>query len=77
MKKVLISMPDELHHKMKVNIPTRQRSKVIVSLLEEEIKRREKRLYQCALEVEKDQELSADMQDWDLTINDGLNDESW
>ncbi len=78
MKKVLISMPDELAMRMKAAIPARQRSKVIVRLLEKEITKRERALYQCANDVENDDALNDEMQDWDPTISDGLKkDESW
>jgi len=77
MGKVLISMPDELATRMKIAIPARQRSKTIVHLIEEEVKRREKRLYECAVAVEKDRNLRHEMEDWDITLQDGLDDESW
>lgn len=73
MQKVLISLPDQLAARMKTTIPERQRSKVVVSLLEAEVAKREKILYECALAVEKDTDLRADMAVWEVTINDGLN----
>ena len=72
MHKILISLPDDLAYRFKSIIPQRQRSKIIADLLREEIKRREKALYNCALEVEKDEALNQEMQDWDITVNDGL-----
>ncbi len=75
--KVLISLPDELGARMQAVIPTRQRSKIIAALLEEEIKRRERELYECALAVEQDEQLNAEMADWDVTVGDGLEVESW
>lgn len=77
MQKVLISMPDNLFARMKVLIPPRQRSKVLSELIEKEIERREKTLYQCACEVEKDDALNREMEDWDVTIGDGIDSESW
>lgn len=32
--------------------------------------------YQCALSVEKDQALSKEMKDWDVTAGDGIGDET-
>ncbi len=58
MNKVLISMPHELNTRMKAIIPTRQRSKTIAHLIEKEVEKREKRLYECAAAVEKDQTLN-------------------
>ena len=77
MSKVLISIPDDIASRMRTAIPQRQRSKVIVQLIKKEIEKREKALYECALAVEKDEALNNDMDDWDNTLQDGLNHESW
>lgn len=77
MSKVLISIPDKIAARMKATIPPRQRSKVIVQLLEQEIEKREKALYECAVLVEKDLVLHEEMKAWDVTLRDGLVDESW
>jgi len=78
MEKVLISVPDQLAMRMRAAIPARQRSKTITHLIEEEVKRRERALYECAAAVEKDAALRREMKDWDITLQDGLNDdESW
>ena len=39
MEKVLVSLPDDLVVRMRTIIPTRQRSKVLAKLLEEELKK--------------------------------------
>jgi hypothetical protein len=77
MQKVLISIPDQLAIRMRATIPARQRSNVITHLIEQEIEVRERKLYECALEVEKDEVLSQEMAEWSITLKDGLNDESW
>jgi len=77
MSKVLISIPDNVALRMRAAIPQRQRSKVIVHLIEKEIERREKALYACAVAVEKDNAVHEEMKDWDVTLQDGLSDESW
>ena len=77
MEKVLISIPDQLALRMRAAIPSRQRSKTITHLIELEVKRREKALFDCAAAVEKDAALRKEMKDWDVTQEDGLNDESW
>jgi len=77
MQKVLISIPDQIAARMRTAIPQRQRSKVIVCLIEKEIERREKTLYETALAVEKDLLLQEEMKDWDITNQDGLSDEAW
>jgi hypothetical protein len=75
--KVLISLPDELAARMQAVIPARQRSRIIAALLEEEIRRRERELYECALAVEQDEQLNAEMAEWDVTVADGFEVESW
>ena len=77
MTKVLISMPDRIASRMRASIPQKQRSKVIVQLIEKEIEKREKALYECAVAVEQDNELNQEMKDWNVTLQDGLTDESW
>ncbi len=77
MSKVLISIPDELAFRMRAIIPVRQRSKIIAFLIEKEINKREQALYDCAVAVEKDEALNKEMEDWDSTAGDGLNDETW
>jgi hypothetical protein len=76
MTKVLISMPNQLVIRMRATIPPRQRSKTITHLIEKEIIRREQTLYKCAVAVEKDAALNKEMQEWDITVSDGLDDES-
>jgi hypothetical protein len=77
MQKMLVSVPDELAARMRAIIPARKRSKTIVHLLEEEIQRREKKLYECALAVENDDVLNDEMNEWDITVQDGIDHESW
>ncbi len=76
MEKVLISIPDQLAVRMRATIPARQRSKTITFLIEKEIEKREKTLYECAVSVEKDVNLSNEMKEWDITLQDGLDNET-
>lgn len=62
---------------MRAAIPQKQRSKIIVQLIENEIEKREKALYECAMAVEQDFKLNQEMQAWDITLQDGLTNESW
>ncbi len=76
--KILLSLPPDLSCRFKALIPARQRSDFIRHLLEDELKKREQQLYECALAVEQDEQLNNDLKNWDVTLNDGLeNDESW
>jgi hypothetical protein len=76
MQKVLISIPDPLAERMRYSIPTGKRSAVIVRLIEKEVEARECQLSKCALAVEQDQALHEEMADWDVTVADGLAEES-
>ncbi|MBV8801613.1 MAG: hypothetical protein JO131_01365 [Gammaproteobacteria bacterium] len=77
MKNILISVPDTLATRMRASIPTRQRSKTIARLIDEEVKKREKLLYDCARAVEAETALSKEMEEWNGTLNDGIQHESW
>ncbi|MCP4475612.1 MAG: hypothetical protein GY821_13810 [Gammaproteobacteria bacterium] len=72
MQRVLISIPDTLAMRMRAAIPAKKRSRVIASLIEHEVKMREQALRRCAQAVEKDAALAKELQDWDLTLLDGL-----
>jgi hypothetical protein len=45
---------------------------LIAKLLEDEVGKREQELYQAALAVEQDEELGAEMKEWDATVGDGI-----
>lgn len=77
MQKVLFSLPDGLVARLRAGIPSKQRSKVVASLLEQELEKRERALYQCALDVEADAALREEMKDWETTSGDGIDDEPW
>jgi metal-responsive CopG/Arc/MetJ family transcriptional regulator len=77
MQKILISLPDDLAARLRTALPPRQRSKIIAQLIAAEVTRREKMLYQAAMDAEQDETLNKDMEDWDNTLQDGLDDESW
>ena len=71
MHKVLVSVPDSLIGRMKAVIPPGQRSKILTKLLEDEVTLRETKLYQCARDVERDQALNNEMEEWNTTVGDG------
>ena len=77
MQKVLVSLPDNLAERMRAVIPNRQRSKVLSNLLEKEVEKREAALYLCACDVEADEALNKEMADWNATMDDGLENETW
>ena len=75
--KVLVSLSNDLYARMKAVIPPRQRSKVVADLLEKEVRRREQKLYESALAVEQDEQLQAEMAEWEVTVGDGIETETW
>jgi len=77
MEKILVSLPDDLLRRMKTVIPARKRSQVVKELLEAEIEKREKELFECAQAVEKDDALNREMTEWDTTTGDGIEPETW
>ena len=76
MQKVLISIPDQLAVRMRATMPARQRSQMITRLIESEVEKRESSLYECAMAVESDLALQDEMSEWDVTLQDGLENES-
>ena len=77
MEKVLISIPEQLATRMRATMPSRTRSKAIAKLIEQEVEQREHKLLECAQKVEEDQQLNQEMKVWDVTLSDGLEDETW
>jgi len=77
MPKILISLPDSVISRMKALIPPRQRSRLVARLVEAELEKREKQLFQAAREVEQDESLNAEMKEWDVTVADGAGHEAW
>ena len=77
MENVLVSLPEKLATRMREVLPRGERSQTIAKLLAKEIKKREKHLIQAAQAIEKDEHLQQEMQAWDITLNDGLDDEAW
>ena len=76
---LLIRLPDEVVRRLKRNVPVRQRSRFIAGLLEQALPPGEAGdddpLYQVAIEVERDEGLSAEMAEWEAaTVADGLGD---
>lgn len=74
-QQLLIRLPDALARRLKRRIPPRARSAFIQRLLEQALPAdagADDPLYQAALTVERDERLTAEMTEWDATIDDGL-----
>ena len=76
MGKILVSLPDDLVERVKTVIPARKRSEVIKELLEAEIEKRERELFECAQAVENDDALNREMAEWETTTGDGIEPET-
>ena len=76
MSKLLVSIPDKLANQFKALVPARQRSHFLVCLIKKAVQKQEDALYLCAKSVEEDVKLNQDMQNWDVTLEDGL-DSQW
>ncbi len=72
MEEMLIKIPEGLAAKFRAIVPRGKRSKIIARLMEEEIKKHDEKLYNIALELTKNEKLNKEMEDWDVTIGDGI-----
>jgi hypothetical protein len=74
-QQLLLHLPDELVRRLKRAVPARQRSKFIQDLLEQALPpdgvAESDPLYLAALEVEKDEALTAEIGGWELLLGDG------
>ena len=74
-QQVLVRLPEELARRFKRRIPARGRSAFVQRLLEEALPLEaddDDPLYRAAVEIERDNELAAEMAEWDATVGDGL-----
>lgn len=74
---LLVRLPDDLARRFKRSVAPRQRSRFIENLLEQALPPVEvdddDPLYQAALAVEQDEQLGAEMAEWETaTIGDGI-----
>ena len=49
----------------------------MTEMLKREIEKREREFYNVALAVERDEKLNAEIADWDVTVGDGIETETW
>jgi metal-responsive CopG/Arc/MetJ family transcriptional regulator len=74
-QQLLVRLPEELARRLKRQVPARKRSAFVQHLLEQALASQEDEddpLYRAALAVEQDQQLAAEMSEWDGTVADGL-----
>ena len=74
-QQLLVRIPEELARRLKQQVPARGRSAFVQRLLEQALAAEDDEndpLYQAALAVEQDAQLTAEMAAWDSTVADGL-----
>lgn len=76
-QQLLLHLPDELIRRLKRSVPPRRRSKFIQDLLEQALPPdgvvETDPLYQAALAAEEDEQLAAEMAEWEpAMIHDGV-----
>jgi hypothetical protein len=79
-QQLLVRIPEELARRLKRQVPARGRSAFVQHLLEQALSPEggaDDPLYQAALEVERDERLMAEMAEWDGTVADGLEAETF
>ena len=72
MTNVLFSLPEELVTALNQLVPAEQQSAFITTLLRRALEQQEQELYECALAVEQDEALNAELRDWEVTTTDGI-----
>ncbi len=77
MSKMLLSIPDGVAKQFKAMVPVRKRSRFLTDILQKALKEQEDILYRVAKMVEEDDMLNQDMQAWEVTLEDGLEDTGW
>jgi len=65
-------LSEHLYNAFKNLIPKRQRSQVVNLLIQQEIQRRENKLYEIAKSIEEDVVLKEEMDEWGIASQDGL-----
>ena len=63
---------EQLAARMRSTIPSRQQNAIINHLIDVEVTKREELISQGILELEENSELNKEREDWDDTLNDGL-----
>jgi hypothetical protein len=74
-RQILLRLPDELARRFQRTVPARRRSAFVQRLLEDALPNQgddNDPLFLAALEVERDEDLSLEMAEWDATVGDGL-----
>jgi hypothetical protein len=69
---IRFSLPAEIIRSLHQFVPANTHDQFVASVLRKALEQQEQALYECALAVEQDQELNAELDDWQVTLTDGL-----
>ena len=62
--RITLSIPDQIARRFQAAVPSRQRSRVVAELLEQELKRKENALEEACLAANRDEELEKEIDEW-------------
>ena len=72
MTTIHFSLPEEIIHSLNQLVPPDQHDLFVAKALRKALEQQEQALYECALAVEQDEELNAELDDWHVTLTDGI-----
>ena len=72
MTTIHFSLPEEIISSLHQFVPADQQDQFVASVLRKALEQQEQALYECALAVEQDEELNAEIDDWHVTRTDGI-----
>jgi hypothetical protein len=72
MTTIHFSLPEEIIHSLNQLVPLDEHDQFVARALRKALEQQEQALYECALAVEQDEELNAELDDWQVTITDGI-----
>jgi hypothetical protein len=72
MTDVHFSLPEEVVTALNQFVPIGQQDQFVAEALRKALEQQEQALYECALAVEQDEELNNELEDWQVTLTDGI-----
>ena len=72
MTTIHFSLPEEIIHSLNQLVPTGEQDEFVARVLRNALEQQEQALYECALAVEQDEGLNAELDDWQVTLADGM-----
>ena len=69
--RITLSIPESVARRFRASVPQRQRSRLVATLLEKELVKREGSLVQACLEANRDKALEAEIEEWQ-SFEDGV-----